>query len=72
MDTHIQIEPTFNAFVKAFGGELIRDIVGPSPNFHDADYLFRKEGVIAELKVLTEDKLNDPEMRKKLGALFQS
>jgi hypothetical protein len=72
MASRIEIEPTFNAFVKEYGGELIGDIVGSSPDFPNADYLFRKENVVAELKVLTEDKLHDPEMQKKFGELFQS
>jgi hypothetical protein len=72
MASRIEIEPAFNAFVKKYGGELISDIVGSSPDFPNADYLFRKDNVVAELKILTENKLHDPEMQKKFGELFQS
>ena len=72
MISHIKIEPTFNAFVKQYGGELISEIISSSPDFPNADYLFRKENVVAELKVLTEDKLHDPESQKKFGELFRS
>ena len=72
MVSRIEIEPAFNAFVKQYGGELVSASVGFSPDFPNADYLFRKENIVAELKVLTEDKLHDPEMQKKFGNLFRS
>jgi hypothetical protein len=69
---HIDIEPQFGEFVKCFGGQLVADIVGQSPSFANADYLFRAENVVAELKTLTEDKSHDEATQKKFGALFRS
>lgn len=51
----IQVEPTFNSFVKAYGGKLISEIVSRSPGFKNADYLFDETKIIAELKCLQKD-----------------
>jgi hypothetical protein len=66
----VDVENTFTAFVRAYGGEVVRDLVGASPAFLNADYLFRKHGVVAELKCLTEDKSEDARMRTKINAKF--
>jgi polyhydroxyalkanoate synthesis regulator phasin len=48
-------EKTFDCFVKNFGGEKIADFLPGNPPFQNADYLFRSENVIAELKTLQTD-----------------
>ena len=48
-------EETFNRFVKNFGGQKISDLLPGDPKFPNADYLFRNENVIAELKTLQTD-----------------
>jgi hypothetical protein len=55
----------FAKFVREFGGEVI-----PEGSEETADYLFRCESVIAELKTLEKDAL--PEHVRKLGTLVAS
>lgn len=45
-------EEVFKDFVKGFGGEVLPSIRGSK----SADYLFRKQNVVAELKCLMEDQ----------------
>ncbi len=45
-------EPVFNDFVKHFGGEVLP----PSSEGKTADYLFREQNIVAELKCLMEDR----------------
>ncbi|MGB7923440.1 MAG: hypothetical protein WCF57_09365 [Pyrinomonadaceae bacterium] len=66
----IQPEATFNEYVKEFGGELISELLPNNPNFDNADYLFRREGVVAELKCLEKDFFSEEEYRKKLNKLY--
>jgi hypothetical protein len=70
VDLRVDVENTFTAFVRSYGGEVVRDLVGASPAFLNADYLFRKQGVVAELKCLTEDKSADARMRTKINTKF--
>lgn len=60
-DQMISVQPTFDAFVEHFGGELISKLI---PNLNpprNADYLFRSPLVIAELECVERDAftLND-------------
>lgn len=48
-------ERTFDRFVQNVGGQKISDILPGNPSFQNADYLFRSENVIAELKTLQTD-----------------
>lgn len=48
-------ERTFDRFVQNVGGQKISDILPGNPSFQNADYLFRNENVIAELKTLQTD-----------------
>lgn len=56
----IDVEKEFGKLVKAFGGSLGSEIFGSSPSFANADYLFRDQGVVAELKCMEKDVLADP------------
>ena len=65
----LSVEETFNAFVKASGGELVSDLFPKAPDFRNADYVFRNHPsgkVVAELKCLEEDLF----LEKKLNELF--
>ena len=66
----IEVEKYFNSFVRSCGGELVTDVVGPSPAFPNADYFFKKQNVIAELKCLSKDVLADSAYQKKIEMLF--
>ena len=57
-------------FVRSFGGQVVADLFGPSPDFLNADYFFPRDDVIAELKCVTEDKSGDEGLQEKLQQLF--
>lgn len=66
----LKTEEEFDTFVRLFGGEKVSDIVGASPDFENADYLFDKFNVIAELKCLEEDKIKSENLTKKASAIY--
>ncbi|WP_321822101.1 MULTISPECIES: hypothetical protein [unclassified Burkholderia] len=70
MSKHIDVEAAFAGFVREHGGEVIEDIVGKSPDFRNADYLFRSKGVVAELKRLVENKSEDVNIQSKIQEKF--
>lgn len=66
----IPVESSMNNCVQAFGGELVKNLM-PSANPPDqADYVFRKDDVVSELKCLEND-LFTPQHAKKLSDLVQ-
>lgn len=70
MPADIDVERTFADFVRRHGGEVVEDLVGPSPDFHNADYLFRSIGVVGELKRLVDDKSEDENIKRKVQEKF--
>lgn len=62
------VEDVFQDFVLGFGGELVRDLLPPGNPPINADFLFRKHGVIAELKCL-ENSSFGPNYPKKMQEL---
>jgi len=66
----IDVDRAFTDIVRSYGGEVVADLVGPSPPYPNADYLFRSLGVVAELKRLAEDKSQDAALRAKISARF--
>lgn len=57
----VHIENLFNTFVVQYGGELVRDVMETEPDKPNADYFFRKENVVVELKCLQKDSFNNKE-----------
>lgn len=67
----IDIEGEFNKVIKDIGGDLvINRLPQESPNFENADYVFEKENVIIELKILQKNYSEDEETQKKIQAKF--
>ena len=67
----IDVEPTFDSFVKWFGGELVRDALPANTDVPlNADYFLRGRSIVAELKCLEKDYLSKPEIEQKIQALF--
>lgn len=66
----VNIELTFNEFVKDFGGQVVSEIIGKNPKFENADYLFQKDQIVAELKCLQKDFFRDIEYQKKIDKLY--
>jgi hypothetical protein len=66
------LQELIDPFVTSFGGELVANLIEDRSNSpHNADYLFRSEGVIAELKALQDSSFNDA-FRTKMGDLSGS
>src|SRR5580765_4119427 len=69
---HIEVEPLFDEVVREYGGGVVlKDKVGTTPPFPNADYIFHFEKVVAELKCLTEDNTDSPNVKAKLNAVIQ-
>jgi hypothetical protein len=68
----INIEQEFPAAVRAVGGEVVEDLVpAGARTFDNADYLFRRFGVVAELKCLDKNVVADLDFLAKLGRLYR-
>ena len=67
----VDVEKEFSAVVRLCGGLVLSDVLEGSPPFNNADYLFPKQKVIAELKCLTEDHLRSPQTEKRLSEVWQ-
>ncbi|QTN32268.1 hypothetical protein HZ994_07965 [Akkermansiaceae bacterium] len=66
----IDIEETFAELVRDSGGVVLEDKLPKSPSFENADYVFHHERLVAELKCLTEDNVNSPNIESKIDALI--
>ena len=65
------IEREFNKVVCQIGGDLVKNRLPPrSPSFENADYVFDKENVIVELKILQKDPLIESELQNKIQSKF--
>jgi hypothetical protein len=64
------IEKAFDFFIKEFGGTFVSDLVGKKQNLKNADYIFEKYNVIAELKCLEEDKMTNPKFIEKASNIY--
>ncbi len=67
----IKIEASFDSFVRSIGGVVLKDEVGCSPPFENADYILHNHQIVAELKCLEDNKLDDPVYMGKIDALWQ-
>jgi hypothetical protein len=66
------LQSIIDPFVRAVGGELVEEILGTAPDLSkSADYLFRKAGVIAELKSLEQSSFG-PAFENKMTGLLES
>ncbi len=67
---NVDVETAFSDFVRSYGGKVVEDIVGSSPDFRNADYLFESVGVVAELKRLVENKSEDENIQRRINEKF--
>lgn len=67
----LNIENEFDKFVSDVDGQRVDDIIGKSPNFLNADYIFSEDKIVAELKCLQDNKLNDKKLNKKITKLYE-
>jgi len=66
-----EVENLFNKFVEEVGGELVERLLPASPTFNNADYLFREDTVIIELKCLQNDFPSNAEFKDKIENLYK-
>ncbi len=66
MLNYVDVQRTFSEFVRQNGGEVIEDTLQKSPDFKNADYLFRSPAIVAELKCLVENKAEDINIKSKI------
>lgn len=70
--TKPEIDRCFEQAVTTLGGQLISDLLETkSPEFNNADFLFRKWNTVSELKVLQNDPDECDAIKKKEQALLQ-
>ncbi len=67
---YINVEAEFDKCVSVVGGKRVSEIVGESPNFNDADYIFSESCVVAELKCLEENQARNENLKEKIHALY--
>jgi hypothetical protein len=66
----MDVEAALTRQIAAIGGVHVRTIVGDNPPFENADFLFRSDCVVAELKSLDDDKLFDERIIKAASDLY--
>lgn len=64
----MNVEELLTQNIWRIGGVHVRSLVGDSPGFDNADFLFQSDNVVAELKCLDEDLINDPQFIEKATA----
>jgi hypothetical protein len=59
------LQTVIDPFIRSCGGELVAELLGEAPNLpKNADYLFRRPGVIAELKSLQQGSCGEAFQKK--------
>jgi hypothetical protein len=62
-------EPHWNTFIQEIGGQLVAPLI-KRPQIKNADYIFRSEKVIAELKIFETEFSHTPEMLRKIEPII--
>lgn len=67
----INVDEQFALVVKRLGGEVLEETLPKDRDFKNADFLFRSDGIIAELKRLDVDHSADEKFSEKLSAVYR-
>ncbi len=68
----MEVEKTFDAFVRDFGGELVSDLfVNHAAKPQNADYFFGNRSIVAELKCVEKDYSTGLEVGEKANRLIE-
>ena len=67
----IDVESEITKAIRSIGGERVSDYLSKSPAFDNADYIFHNYKVVAELKCLDVDKMNDPKFIDKASKIYR-
>lgn len=65
----MELEPLFNGFVVEYGGDLVSNLIPRDNVSLNADYVFKKHEVIAELKCFEKDLFNDKDEGARIETL---
>jgi len=71
MTDHIDIELAFDSFVRSIGGVVLKNDIADSPSFENADYVLHEQQIVAELKCLEVNKIDDSVYMGKIDAAWQ-
>ena len=66
----VDVESFIKAFIADSGGEILDETLDGSPNFENADFVFRNEGVVIELKTIQEDFVS-PAVRERASRIVE-
>jgi len=66
----IAVEPAFDRLIESVGGARVSSIVGSSPAFANADYVFSDAKIVVELKELTTDWPRLEDYQKRISDLW--
>jgi len=59
-DKVFDVEPLWNNFVESLkDGQRVDDYLSKSPNFNNADYVFKNDSIVIELKEIVEDFMSN-------------
>ncbi|MGN6730293.1 MAG: hypothetical protein ACTHJG_10730 [Rhodanobacteraceae bacterium] len=68
----LDVEKELSVAVRRVGGIRVDELTGKKPGHRIADFLFDNFGVIAELKCLVKDQVNDRSFIEKTSKLYQA
>lgn len=66
----LPVEQTVDRLVDLAGGKRVSEIVGHSPGFQNADYVFASSEIVVELKELTTDWPKRKDFQERIGAMW--
>lgn len=68
----IDVEKEFSVAIKKIDGRRVDDITGKSPQHKNADFIFERYSILAEMKCLEKDQISDPSFIEKVSDIYQS
>lgn len=66
----LSVEKTFHSFVRKYGGCVVSDILPGNPSFENADYSFKNNNIIGELKEIETEFLNQENAKIKFTEMM--
>ncbi|HCJ6321779.1 hypothetical protein [Citrobacter sedlakii] len=66
----LPVEKTIHSFVRKYGGCVVSDILPGNPSFENADYSFKNNNIIGELKEIETEFLNQENAKIKFTEMM--
>jgi hypothetical protein len=67
----LPVEKTFHSFVRKYGGCVVSDVLPGNPSFDNADYSFKDNNIIGELKEIETEFLNQDGAKIKFSEMME-